>query len=409
MQRSREFNVLAVGLEARSCDEWPLVPDGVEPQVDISRNTVPEPFFHVFDHDTVIVGMAGSGRVDLHDTNVLWEPIQPGDFVYIPAGAPSRIVPDDALLTIRFTGDARARQTCAWFCEQCGVEQYRFTWDATTARPQNGFIAATGAYAQERAGVGCDRCGAAMPALDLSSFRWAELAAQLHDQTQADGVTRVDTPIPAPSKLPIRVNVFERLQIANVQLVPLFPYLGDGAIMPGAALFRGQPGVDVGSFYHQNSVDEVGMTFASHDAWSPTGAMWVNGPVHPVTSPLADPGDPDSFCLMVITQRQPQGEATEAMMFRCVECKHLLFKREYDATPSAALEGVRFPLFASQTENVQSIAEFNESHRVCSKCGTENPEFPIEHWGAGEYASRGETANRGYDELAKAVRELQPT
>jgi 3-hydroxyanthranilate 3,4-dioxygenase len=408
MERTRETNVFAAGAEARACDEWPLVPAGVEPQVDISRSSVPEPFFNVFDHDTVIVAMVGYGQVDFHGANVLWEPLQPGDFVYVPAGIPARIVPAGELLTLRLTADARAAQGCAWFCEQCGDELFSFTWDAAAVTSQEGFLAATAAYQGEAARRECQRCSTRAPDLDLAGFRWGELAAARRGAEPALPVERLTSSIERSSKLPLRVNAFERLQTANVQLVTLFPYLDDGSMVPGAALFRGRPGVDVGSFYHQNSVDEVALTIASDKSYVETGKLSVNGRVHPVGSPLMDPNDPDAFALMVITQRQPVGEGTEAMLFRCSECRHLLFKREYDATPGEAVEGIPFPLFPSQVENVTSIAEFNASHRVCAKCGRENSEFPGELWGAAEYAWRGATANLAYYRLLGAAESLQP-
>lgn len=405
MERTREANVVEVAGEAQSCDEWPITPAGVEPQVEISRAQVREPFFHVFDHDTVIAILAGRGEVELRGRRPWWELLEPGDFVYVPAGVPARLSPVEPLSVLRFTADERHLQACAWFCDDCGTELARFTWDASSAVAQEGFGAAMQHYANELAGQPCARCGALAEPADVSPFRWAELAEQLRSEQQRGVVapTPVDKPIHASEKRPLHANVFERSQTANVQLVPLFPYLDDGAMVPGAALFRGDPGTDLGTFYHQNSVDEVGLCLAAQGAWTPTGAFWVNGKVHPVGSPLADPADPSSFVLMVVTQRQPHGEASEGMLFRCSECRHLLFKREYDASPVASSDEERFPIFPSQRENTVSVREFNAAHRVCEKCGHENARFPGELWGVDEYVGRGKAANSAYAELVRTA------
>ena len=50
-------------------------------------------------------------------------------------------------------------------------------------------------------------------------------------------------PPPTGAREPLKVNVYERMQHANTQLVPLFPYYGPGAIVYSGALFRGGPGL----------------------------------------------------------------------------------------------------------------------------------------------------------------------
>lgn len=407
MERTRECNVFEAGAVAQSCDEWPLVPAGVEPQVELSRHLVPEPFFQVLDHDSVLAVMAGDGRVEFRDSNVLWESLRPGDFVYVPAGTAHRVAPETELLTIRFAAAARERQAVAWYCESCGAEVGCFAWDASEALPQEGFLAAAEHHAREIAGRACSRCGAAPGALDLAPFRWSQLASDLREG--AAGVEVRPTSRPERSeKHPLLVNAFERLQIANVQLVPLFPYVDDGAMVPGAALFRGREGVDIGAFYHFNTVDEVALTIASSGGYAPTGLLTVNGRMHPVAAPLLNPSDEDSYALMVITQRQAFGPAEEAILFRCASCKHQLFRRDYDASPASAL-GVPFPMFPSQPANAVFIAEYNAGDRTCAKCGTLNAEFPADLWGVNEYTLRGNTANVAYSTLLEAGRALQPT
>ncbi|HMK11809.1 MAG TPA: hypothetical protein VK461_09525, partial [Acidimicrobiales bacterium] len=71
-------------------------------------------------------------------------------------------------------------------------------------------------------------------------------------------------PPPTGTREPLKVNVYERMQHANTQLVPLFPYYGPGAIVYSGALFRGGPGYDVGHFFHYNTVDEITFVWGEH-------------------------------------------------------------------------------------------------------------------------------------------------
>ena len=58
---------------------------------------------------------------------------------------------------------------------------------------------------------------------------------------QIDGDASRDHRIPPPdgTREPRKVNVFEQMQHANTQLIPLFPYYGPGAIVYSGAIFRG--------------------------------------------------------------------------------------------------------------------------------------------------------------------------
>ena len=43
---------------------------------------------------------------------------------------------------------------------------------------------------------------------------------------------KLEIPPPRADRPPIRVNVFEAMQHSNTQLMPLFPYLHPGAMVP---------------------------------------------------------------------------------------------------------------------------------------------------------------------------------
>ncbi len=59
------------------------------------------------------------------------------------------------------------------------------------------------------------------------------------------------------------MNVFQFARGATCQLLPLFPYLDEGALVPAGAIMGGEANVDVGHFFHTNSVDEVVVVFGS--------------------------------------------------------------------------------------------------------------------------------------------------
>src|SRR5262245_63304014 len=99
MQRSKEFDILAA---TREClgpyDEWPCLPTGIDPMPYLSRNRVPQPFHLASAHDRMLVHLAGRGRVEFHEASVRYFELNCGDFVYLPAETPSRIVPETACL-----------------------------------------------------------------------------------------------------------------------------------------------------------------------------------------------------------------------------------------------------------------------------------------------------------------------
>lgn len=207
--------------------------------------------------------------------------------------------------------------------------------------------------------------------------------------------------IPAPdgSREPLRANLFERMQSANVELVPLFPYFGEGAIVPAGAIMRGGPEADFGQFFHWNTTDEVVIAFGAQGALTDTGMVFVGQNMHGVNSFLKNPQDPGSFLVTSITQRQRVGETQqEAIIFRCLECKEVLMRFDFDATPAPADHPASAPdscqLFPTIIYSAQAAQKFNQSEaaRTCAKCGSVNPPFPLERWGWTHYAEQSRTA-----------------
>jgi len=186
---------------------------------------------------------------------------------------------------------------------------------------------------------------------------------------------------------PLKVNAFEAAKAACSQLLPLFPYVGPDAMVPaiGVSLHEGR---DVGRFFHQNSVDEVGMCIGGAMGAQP-GAIWSTGRTHPVGSSDDDP-EPEvgSYGVITITQRHGDVEQKESFMIRCRKCQHLLLRHSYSFTPTDPAHD-ELESFATLIECTNGAEEYNQdpSIRTCSKCGNVNDPFPLDVWGWRHYRS----------------------
>jgi hypothetical protein len=224
------------------------------------------------------------------------------------------------------------------------------------------------------------------------------------DERMTSGVeSMVKHRIPHPDGVrePLKINVFERMQSANTQLVPLFPYYGPEAFVYCGALFRGRPGYNVGHFFHNNTRQEVSFVWGSNGALINTGRIMATPNLHGVNSFLRDPESPENFLVIAICQRQTDGEEqTEAFIWRCSECHNHLFQYEGTHVPSDD-PAVRFPGLPTITESVEPAERFNadESIRTCTKCGHVNDRFPLELWGWAQWDRQQRTVNDARDAL----------
>lgn len=183
-------------------------------------------------------------------------------------------------------------------------------------------------------------------------------------------------------KVPMKVNALKLVQGLNSQLLPLFPYMGPGSIVPCCAAFESDgSGTPIGYFLHENTVDEVAVTVASNGQVR-TGDVHVGPKLHGVGGMGKDP----FYALMVITQRQlEEGEQTEAVGFQCEKCATMLHRHEFDeaAGGDGALAGLP-TIFGSEAAALGYNA--SEEVRTCSQCGHVNPPFPLYIWGWSNYS-----------------------
>ncbi len=181
-------------------------------------------------------------------------------------------------------------------------------------------------------------------------------------------------------RVPIKANAFEATRSANSQLLPLFPYMGPGSIVPCCAALQSDGVHSPGYFLHENSVDEILLSVGAQGTMR-TGDMMVGPRKHGVGGKSAVP----FFAVAIITQRQlDEGEQPETLTFQCEECSAPLFSYSFDAKEAGEGEYAAFPTLIGSDE---AALRFNssEANRTCPNCGHLNAPFPTPIWGWGRY------------------------
>ena len=179
------LNGFRAAAEVGPYDEFPVLAPGIDPQVYLSRNDRPQPFYLICEKDSLLVQMAGTGRLLMKYSPVLWEPMQPGDFVYVPAGTPHRYVPTTESLQTRYKADPAGLEGVGWFCEACGTEIAREEWDTAERVSQAAYWQACETFNARPERRTCPNCGEVHPVVDLRGVRWQAIATQLQTTKSA--------------------------------------------------------------------------------------------------------------------------------------------------------------------------------------------------------------------------------
>lgn len=167
-------------------DEYPVLPDGIDPQLTMSRADRPQPFFLVCEKDSIVVQMTGRGQVDFKDASVLSVATSPGDFVYVPARTPHRIVPQEASIFYRYKAEHAGLEAAAWYCEGCGKQVHRVTWDTAVELPQEGYLRALRQFNESELLRRCMQCGRAHAPVDAAGNNWDAIAQEIKGADKAD-------------------------------------------------------------------------------------------------------------------------------------------------------------------------------------------------------------------------------
>ncbi|MFT3768997.1 MAG: hypothetical protein QM820_26450 [Minicystis sp.] len=182
LERKKTLNVFKDAKGAwGSYDDYPVGPQGTDPMPHLSRNRVPQPFYLVSERDQVLIQMAGEGRIELKETDTESMRLSPGDTVYLPAGVPSRLIPEGENLQIRLKAEPPGREAVAWYCPACG--ELIHSREIGEGTPQDGYLDAVEAWNGDAALRTCGRCAAVHPPADLGDIAWREVAAAI----RADG------------------------------------------------------------------------------------------------------------------------------------------------------------------------------------------------------------------------------
>ncbi len=407
-ERTKIADLFSVAEKAGPYGELPAPPADFDPQIHVSRNDRVQPFFLTCERDTVLTTLGGEGQIEFRDTNVLHFRVAPGDFVYVPAGTPHRTRPEGPMVQFRYKALDPGSEVVSWYCPECDVELWRREFDASNEIPQRVYLEATEEFNGNDELRRCAQCNGVHPVVDISGTHWAEIAAWLEAE-RADAPSRATTSDrlpPAKDREPLRTNVFELMRTTTTQLLPLFPYLGPGAMLPAGALFRGTPGANYGRFFHRNSEEEVTICFGAQNSLGAAGVMFILGKMHEVQAPLLDPSDPNGFLVSVITQRQQDDrrEQRESVIFRCSECNNKLHQFDYSAElpdpdrpdrVTGGREDDEYDMFPTMWGSIVATDAFNadEKARTCTRCGHLNDPFPVESWGWKNYVDRHEVIN----------------
>jgi hypothetical protein len=212
--------------------------------------------------------------------------------------------------------------------------------------------------------------------------------------------TRISAP--DPKKPPLKNNIFQYGRVTNTALAPLFPYAGDGDILPALSIFWGGKNRDPGVFQHTNSVDEVAICYAAEkSARMKPGFVHVGARTHTVGGFFDDASDPEICRMIVVTQRQSEAgvEQSESLTFLCEKCQTTLLLHKFASkveNPNEALPGYE-PILETLTEGARCLEPFNADpdRRRCQKCDHVNPPFPVSVWGWDVYRIHTMTTERG--------------
>jgi len=181
LRRKNSLNLFREAPKLGAFDEFPVLRPDVDPQLHVSRGGVDQPFHLICAKDSVVALVSGCARVDFASGAVRHFDMEPGDFVYVPAGIPHRIHVLEAGIQLRYKAREAGLEAVAWMCAGCGTEIGRHVWDTASTLPQEGYLAACGRFNESDEARRCPKCGEVHAAVDLTHFRWAAVAAALRD------------------------------------------------------------------------------------------------------------------------------------------------------------------------------------------------------------------------------------
>lgn len=210
----------------------------------------------------------------------------------------------------------------------------------------------------------------------------------------------------APSKRPLKVNVFENVMAHQGMLeqLPLFPYFGPGDIVPTSALSISLPDMPRVHFYHYNDITEVILTMAGDGALLASGQLYLQKGTHGVTTFLRSANGPEAQTYqlsLIIIRMKKEGPQNEGFIMRCAKCNEIVFRLDRDVFEGK--KHAHYPELVNVRFYADAADAFNAEDRRCEKCGELQPKFPQELMGWRRYAQYVDLANRARTDAEKAA------
>ncbi len=216
---------------------------------------------------------------------------------------------------------------------------------------------------------------------------------------------------PVGDVIPLRANIFEFSRVINATLLPLFPYMHKGALVPCAAIVVGGEGREWRMFKHYNSVDEIFTCFGASGAYVKPGQIIVGAQEHFVNMKMEDNENPANYTIMSIVQRQWEEERPQAEKFSiiCEQCQEAIVVYSYLAEPSgeelqdapAIHTSCAFPTPIRSAFAVQQ-SNLNLEALTCKECGYVNSTFPLNDWGWHRYSEQATSSIKAAADLHQA-------
>lgn len=194
IQRGRIHFLFNPELDVADYDDLPLLPADIDPQMHLSLNSHPQPFWLACEKDVVLANLAGRAEIQFRDPHISQYPVEEGDYVYVPARTPHRILPEGGALQMRYKAAAPGLEAAIWYCEGCGAEVWRHEFDTAGTPSQRGWQEAVDTFNGDVSLRSCGACDAEHPPADVTGTRWSDVADAL--DREAAGAQR-PTPVGA--------------------------------------------------------------------------------------------------------------------------------------------------------------------------------------------------------------------
>jgi 3-hydroxyanthranilate 3,4-dioxygenase len=186
MNRRRLVPMLKTAGELGNYSDAAVIPAHIDPQMTLSRNGIAQPFFQIFEKDTVLTLISGKVVVRMQRSSVNTFTMETGDHVYLPAGTPHRIEPDEEAVTVRYMARDAGLEAAAWYCSRCTNELYRLEWEHDNeADAQRVYAAACIRFNAKADAHTCGQCGLTADSVDLDSLGWSHHLSDMQEVSPA--------------------------------------------------------------------------------------------------------------------------------------------------------------------------------------------------------------------------------